>query len=81
MLSNWEQYLNKGDSSPYDGVLVPEDAYRFYQKDVSLFPDCQQRLDAALAERMEPESTFTKTNLLVLLSGVLIGFVASQHIH
>lgn len=29
---NWEIVLKKNSPAPFDGVLVPEDSYRFYQK-------------------------------------------------
>lgn len=29
---NWDVIVKKNSTVPFDGVLVPEDSYRFYQK-------------------------------------------------
>lgn len=72
--------LEKGKAAPYTGVLVPEDAYRFYQKDSILFPDCKERLDAVVLESQNtPEPWIKQNTVLTMLACTLLGFFVGAH--
>ena len=72
--SDWEMSLEKGSRAPYSGVLVPDDAYRFYQMDAKLFPSCEERLRASVRTPTE-EGWFTPRQLSFSLVGVIAGML------
>jgi hypothetical protein len=74
-----EKVMNKGDLAPFKGVLVPEDGYRFYQMDALALEKCKGKLNAGIADcpPCEPEM-FSSKQLMFLVSGLLIGFVAAR---
>jgi hypothetical protein len=76
--TDWEMKVSKGTPAPYDGVIVPFDAYRYYAQDRELFPDCNKRLQAAFEESVKPEPLLTEQNVLIFLTGVLGGMLL-QH--
>jgi len=79
---NWEQVVSQGDRVPYDGVLVPEDAYRFYQVDSLAYPDCKDKLKAASVAyaSCSAESWFTQKQINFFLAGFVLGAVAASQV-
>ena len=68
-----ELVLPLGGSAPYSGVLIPEDAYRFYQEDFFSRKLCE----AALQQR--PEAPwFSQQNFLLFGAGLLSGFLIER---
>lgn len=80
ILNDWEIAIEKGDRAPFDGVLVPEDSYRFYQIDSELYTDCKSRLEASVGLCPDCDPWFTNRQFLFLATGIALGFAASQNI-
>ena len=79
--TDWELALPRGEIAPFDGVLVPEDAYRFYQTDSQIYKGCEERLKASvgLCEAAE-ESWFTSRQLMFFAFGAAAAFAyAAEH--
>jgi hypothetical protein len=74
----WEQPLAKGAQAPYPGVLVPEDAYRYYQADSALYPSCREKLAAAAVPCPPPEPWFSLKSLIFLSLGFFAGVGAAR---
>ena len=75
---NWELNLSKGSVAPYSGVLVPEDAYRFYQTDSVLYPKCRERLEASAGQCEECDPLFSPRQLAFFLLGMITGAFAMK---
>lgn len=76
---DYEKILKPGDLAPFKGVLVPEDGYRFYQIDVKSLERCKSRLEAGVVAcpPCEPE-LFTSKQLMFLIGGIALGFIAAN---
>lgn len=80
-LEEWEVLLMKNDPAPFDGVLVPEDAYRYYQLDAAIYPDCRERIDKAVAscQEIRGESASRPWQFAAVFTlGLLVGFVSAE---
>ena len=75
---DWERPLEKGAAAPYSGVLVPEDAYRFYQTDSIAYPECKDKLKDALVSCSEAqdEGWLTGRQLFFVVAGFTLGLFA-----
>jgi len=73
---DWEVNLRKGRPAPYSGVLVPEDAYRYYQQDAVLYPKCRERIAASVGQCEECDAWFSPRQLTFFLLGAIAGVFA-----
>lgn len=73
---DWELSLGKGEAAPYSGVLVPEDAYRYYQADSMVYPDCKAKLKEAVqsCSAAQDEGWLTPKQLIFGVLGFALGF-------
>lgn len=74
--NEWDVSLERGARAPYSGVLVPEDAYRFYQVDGVLFATCKERLGASVGECEECDPWFSSRQFSFALFGIVLGMLA-----
>lgn len=76
--NEWEKQVWKGDRVPYDGILVPPDAYRIYQIDSRLYENCDDRIRAAaaLCPNCDPWGTSRQWAFFGL--GLVAGFLAAE---
>lgn len=72
--------MKKGEVAPFAGVLLPEDAYRFYQLDAELYGMCDERLRASVGLCRECEPSFG-TGALIFTLGIIVGGYAAWETH
>lgn len=79
--TEWEHILERGEIAPFSGVLVPEDAYRFYQTDSEVYKGCEERLKASVGFCEPPEEPlFSMRQLMWLGFGAAAGYIyAKEH--
>ena len=75
---DYEKLMRAGEPAPYAGVLVPPDAYRFYQIDSLSLEKCKVRLEAGAVACPACEEWFSSKQLAFLIGGLALGFVAAN---